>query len=169
MSVIENNLPPKASPIKPVKPVEAAPEPKKIEQVAPSAPSDEAPKVEKPAGPVDEQNIWPEALNILKKRYNTLYGIVRMATPVFRDGNELDLVFDFAFHQKRVNDSKNKQLLSNVLSEVTGENYSIECQLAAKPSKPKAQEETPLKLSSDTVNSDLDNISQIFGDAQIVD
>jgi DNA polymerase-3 subunit gamma/tau len=124
--------------------------------------------VSKPAEPIDEQNIWPEVLNVLKKRYNTLYGIVRMSTPVFREANELDLVFDFAFHQKRVDDSKNKQLLSNVLSEVTGENYIIKCQLANKPSKLLAQEDTPLKLSTKKVSSDFDNINSIFGDAEII-
>ncbi|HEY4964079.1 MAG TPA: DNA polymerase III subunit gamma/tau [Candidatus Saccharimonadales bacterium] len=170
MSVTDNNLSHevKTPVVKTIDPPVSTQKPTK-DETEPLSPASETPKVEKPAGPIDEQNIWPEALNILKKRYNTLYGIVRMATPVFRQGNELDLVFDFAFHQKRVNDSKNKQLLANVLSEVTGENFTIECQLANKPARVVAQEETPLKISSQQANTDLDNISQIFGDAQIID
>jgi DNA polymerase-3 subunit gamma/tau len=112
-----------------------------------------------------DEAIWPEVLNVLKQRYNTLYGIVRMAQPVFKDDNHIDLVFDFAFHQKRVNDSKNKQIIANIILDLTNQNCHIECHLNSSTKKPDIKEPVTKKPTT----KDLDNISKIFGDAEIVD
>ena len=117
----------------------------------------------KPKIDVDE-NIWPNVLNELKNKYNTLYGIVRMAEPVFKDGDQLDLIFDFAFHKKQVSEPKNTQILSTVINDLTGQNYHISCYLSDKPRK----EAEPEKITKPS-NKDLDNINKIFGGGEVVD
>lgn len=123
------------------------------------------PKKPKPLIEADDK-LWPEVLNELKKRYNTLYGIVRMSNPIFREGNELDLVFDFAFHQKRVNDAKNKQIIADVLLDLTSKNYVIECQLNENSLNAKLDNQEHNKAKP--ANKHLNNINQIFGSSEIV-
>lgn len=74
---------------------------------------------------VDAQ-IWQALLESLKKQYNTLYGIIRMARPEFEPG-KVTLTFGYAFHQKRANDPKNKKILTTTLEEITGQRVSIVC------------------------------------------
>ncbi|MEI9913892.1 MAG: DNA polymerase III subunit gamma/tau [Candidatus Saccharibacteria bacterium] len=107
-------------------------------------------------------DLWPEVLNELKK-HNTLYGIIRMAKPVFKENNQLDLIFDFAFHKKQVSESKNKQIISDVLTNLTGQNFHIECLLNESPEKIKPIDIKP----KDT--QELNAISKIFGGGELVD
>ena len=109
--------------------------------------------------------IWPEVLNELKNRYNTLYGIVRMAEPVFKENNQLDLLFEFPFHKKQVSEAKNKQLIASVISDLTNENYHIECYVSDKV-KPSSKETSS---TTEPKNKDLENISKIFGGGELVD
>lgn len=99
------------------------------------------------------ESIWPEVLSELKSRQNTLYAIVRMAQPQFKD-KRVELIFDFAFHQKQVSEAKNKQIISDIISELTGQDYQIVCSLS----------EVPVKKSQD-----LENVAKIFGGGELVD
>jgi DNA polymerase-3 subunit gamma/tau len=125
-----------------------------------------------PAGdikPIDEAQ-WSQLLYELKKQYNTLYGIVRMAH-VQMNGDELQLTFAFAFHQKRVNESKNRQIISSIMEQLTGQRPRITCLLdpdlkrtkaapaAATPAKTSASEAEPEALSA---------ISNIFGGGELL-
>src|SRR6185437_5611702 len=83
----------------------------------------EAPSPERAAS---YEAAWQLVLESLKKQYNTLYGIIRMAQPEFRPG-KVTLTFGYAFHQKRAADAKNKKIIAATLEEVTGEHFSIEC------------------------------------------
>jgi len=137
-------------------PVEASP-------VVATKIEDIAPRTKKVVTDVDE-SIWPEVLNELKNKYNTLYGIVRMAQPVFKDNGQLDLIFDFAFHKKQVSEPKNTQIVSTVISDITGQSYHITSYLSDKPHT----EPEPEKISKPS-NKDLDNINLIFGGGEVVD
>jgi hypothetical protein len=109
--------------------------------------------------------IWPDVLNELKNRYNTLYGIVRMAQPVFKDNNQLDLIFDFAFHKKQVSEAKNKQVIASIILELTDQDYHIETYLSESKNPPPAAP----SFSPRPKNKDLENISKIFGGGELVD
>jgi DNA polymerase III subunit gamma/tau len=105
---------------------------------------------------------WPEILKAIKKRHNTLYGIVRMASPRFED-KTLYLAFSFPFHQKRVAESANERMLLDIIKEVTGTSYTLICE-ALTPEKLKQKVVTKQSAERET----LDTISNIFGDAEVL-
>ncbi len=112
------------------------------------------------------ESIWPKVLKELKSHYNTLYGIVRMAEPVFKDNNHLELIFDFAFHKKQVSEPKNKQILANIILDLTSLNYRIDCLINETGRTLNTSEH--LK-SPDPKDDNLDHISKIFGGGELVD
>lgn len=71
-------------------------------------------------------NVWENVLNILKKSNNTLYGIARMAD-ITIDNNQrtITLCFAYDFHRRRVNDSKNKEIIATAIKSLTNESYEI--------------------------------------------
>ncbi len=120
---------------------------------------------------------WQLVLTAIRGKYNTLYGICRMATPKF-EGDTLILTFTFPFHQKRLNDGKHRQALLDEIYEVTGQNVSLEvlvdknstpppahAPIEAVPKTPTAAPEAPNEAPS----ADLEAISNIFGGAEIVE
>ena len=88
------------------------------------------PETAKPAKPdpvasekFDEET-WAKVLNAVKQDHNTLYGVARMAEPRF-DGNHLVLSLQFPFHFKRLEESRNKAVLTKTLQDVTGQVIEI--------------------------------------------
>lgn len=108
------------------------------------------------------EDAWQKILNAIKVRHNTLYSIVRMGEPTF-DGDSLTLSFAFAFHQKRLSESKNAQLLVNIIEEVTGERVTLACTLDS------SSDTTPNPETKPTKNHDLQAISNIFGGAEVLE
>jgi DNA polymerase-3 subunit gamma/tau len=109
-----------------------AEKPKPAAEAVPAAPakqevSEQKPKAKPGSAPFDEK-IWPAVLQTLKKQHNTLYGVVRMAQPAF-SGDTLELTFAFAFHEKRIKESANRQKLSDVIYGLTGQEISVACRL----------------------------------------
>lgn len=138
--------PPKpAKPVAPEKAVAERPRTEPVVEVV--APVVEAPRADTMAGdkgfepPVTSLEPgtlstaqWPQILEAIKK-HNTLFSIVRGAQPHF-EGNKLVLEFGFAFHQKQVNQSKNKKILADAIEGLFGEQVEISCILGEK--KPEA-------------------------------
>lgn len=118
---------------------------------------------EKTESPMD-MTLWSEVLDSLKRKYNTLYGVVRMATPTF-DGNDMELAFAFAFHQKRLTDPKNKKILADIMYELSGQAMHITC-VVKKDST--AVTATPKSAKSPDDPADLNAISSIFGGGEII-
>jgi DNA polymerase-3 subunit gamma/tau len=156
-------------------PIEKIPETKKeeteiIENTPPAItkPIEEDKKTPKPskqkhASSLDD--IWPEVLKALKQQHNTLYSVVRIAQPDFSEEGTLKLTFAFAFHQKRINDSANRQKIADIIEQLTGETLQIEC-LFDKNSTPPA---INAKAVSELPEPDLAAISNIFGDAELLE
>ncbi len=109
-----------------------------------------------PSGTVDSSELWQQALDEIKKQYNTLYGIARMAKPEF-DGQRLTLVFKFAFHQKRMNEAKNRKIFGDVMEQLSGAPIEIVCVVA---------EGADISKSS---GSHISTISNIFGGAELLE
>lgn len=118
-----------------------------------------------------DEAIWPEVLNALKQKHNTLYGVVRMAHPNFSTPGKLELAFAFAFHQKRINDNKNRAVLGDIIEQLTGQKVEIECLLKkdmlttpTAPAVKAAEVEAPPATSSQAMST----ISTIFGGGELV-
>lgn len=109
--------------------------------------------------------VWPAALMALRQNHNTLYGIARMANASY-DNNALVLSFSFPFHQKRMAESKNNQLLKKILKDIVGTSVTITCKLENKPvmAKPKTQASSAAREPEV-----IDTISNIFGGAEVIE
>lgn len=114
---------------------------------------------------------WQEVINSLKGNHNTLYGVTRMAVPEFKPST-IDLNFAFAFHKKRLSEERTKHLLGQIIQKVTGRSFTINALHTKTKTKPSQSEseiaESTSNTPSDEPNLDIKNISNIFGDAEIV-
>lgn len=135
------------------------PEPESPAQVKEKAAA--KPKSNK-ASPLDNQK-WQEVLQAIKARHNTLYSVARMAVPTFGDG-EVILAFSFPFHQKRLNEAKNKQVISDIITQTTGQNFLITCVVDVQARTVPAAIAQPV-----TPDADLESINNIFGGGEVLE
>ncbi len=104
------------------------------------------------AGALDADELWHQTLEAIKKQYNTLYGIARMAHPELQ-GGKLMLTFKFAFHKKRLSEAKNRKLLSDIVERLYGQPLELVCLVAEVPAAAK---------------TDISAVSNIFGGAELI-
>lgn len=105
---------------------------------------------------------WPIVLSVIKKKFNTVYGILRMAEAKL-EGNKLTLTFKFPFHQKQINDAKNKKLITDIIRDQTGDDIELICQITANKSDKKT---SPKNTNTpDAINT----VSDIFGGAEVLE
>src|SRR3990167_4211299 len=90
------------------------------------------------------EELWEQVLQNIKAKHNTLYSVARMADAHLHK-DTLTLTLGFAFHQKRLNETKNKQILADLASSFAGKPISVECTLNKDSSavKPKAAVVSP--------------------------
>lgn len=112
--------------------------------------------------PIEPNELWNKLLASLKASHNTLYGIIRMAEPMF-ENNKLILVFQFAFHQKRISESRYKNIMQTTLKEITGENYELHSTL-----KPKLEITKP-QVQQPQTSTNLKKLNEIFGEVEMLD
>ncbi len=120
-----------------------------------------APTVE--TSSLDFNEIWTKTLNDLKSKHSTLYSIVKLSEMSFVD-NKVTLKTKFAFHQKSLNESKNKTILNNTIYKISGNNYSIEV-IVDKTVNNHIEEE----ISEHPLDLDITSISNIFGGGEVVE
>ncbi len=109
-----------------------------------------------PSEPVtDITELWQQTLGEIKNQYNTLYGIARMAQVEMR-GNVVIISLKFVFHQKRLNEAKNRKIFAEVMERLYGQPIEITCIVAEN-----------VKATSEGAPS-VDAISDIFGGAELV-
>lgn len=150
---------------KATKPVEAKVAAPKTEVVAKAVPAAKTKPEPKPVEITDDFKIaWANVLTAVKKRYNTLYGVLRMAQPAI-DGEVVTLAFEFAFHQKRLNESKNHQIVADLLMEQLGHPVTITTVISKTATPPP----TPSPATEEPPAPVLDTISNIFGAAEVLE
>ena len=154
------------------KPTAPAPAPAPITATPPAPPAAPAATEEKLApstvtGPdvvvALDATVWPEVLSSIKKEYNTLYGVLRMANPIFTP-DSIELQFKFAFHQKRLNEVKNKQIIANYIKQITGSDVNVICTYHKDAAAGAVAEGT----TATTPAPALETISNIFGGAEVL-
>lgn len=156
------------------------------------------PEAEEDFGPASDatlsDDVWPAILAAVKAHHNTLFSIVRTARPHFEPGT-VTLECGFAFHQKRLQEARNKQAMSEIIKKVTGEKLNIQCTLGQgqdpnnmpQPGLPPLPPEdeavihavggapAPMPVAAaaplaPTVNDPVvSNISNIFGGAEVLE
>lgn len=164
---------------KPTPSEEEAPKPEKKDNPAPKsapAPKPEPAKIpeEQPApknnpeprSDADLSVIWPEVISIIKKQYNTLYGVLRMAQPSFT-ANTVSLTVKFAFHQKRLNEPKNKQIIADAILQISGAAPEIICTVGETSTAP--VNNSPATTDDSKNTNSMGTISNIFGGAELLE
>lgn len=108
---------------------------------------------------------WASIISLAKAKHSTIYSVLRMATPEF-DNNVMKLSFNFKFHQRQLNEPKQKKLIQEILQEYYKK--PIDVRILAKETKTKSvtAENLP-KPPKD--NNDLKNISNIFGNSEVLE
>lgn len=103
---------------------------------------------------------WPQVLNALKKKHNTVYSIARMGQPSLGEDGTLVLAFAFSFHQKRINETKNRKMLLDTIQELTGQVIHLECTFD------KELAQRPAQAAPEPA---LNTISNIFGGGELLE
>lgn len=140
----------------------------KTEEVAQNAPESPKKPAQNKTSPTAEQSadkVWQDIVNKLKGKHNTLYGMARMAHATYKD-NSFELTCKFAFHVKRLSDSQHKKILLAELRKHYGDSVDLNCIVADKPNAQPRDQKRP-----DIANSgeEIENISNIFGSAEVLE
>lgn len=138
---------------KPQPKAEDKPKSKETNEVQPEPPAATG------SGVMDEQ-AWNNVLGELKKKYNTLFGVLKMAK-VSVDGDKINLAFKFPFHKKKIDDQKNKSVIDKIVRSQTGVNYTISTTVVSESKDSKSDE-------AKKTNS-VSNVSDIFGGAELLE
>lgn len=107
---------------------------------------------------------WPDILAAIRAKHSTLYGIVRMASPQFEPG-KITLSFAFAFHHKRLSETKNKKMLEEIIKEVM--NTPVALELVLEDGKPTLKTEPSTEKPQE--DEQIKTISNIFGSVEVLE
>lgn len=78
---------------------------------------------------------WSHVLHAIKKKYNTLYSILKATEPIFSPGKIL-LTCGNNFYKKRLTEARNRQILTDTILSELGFALDIQCQQGEVKSKP---------------------------------
>jgi DNA polymerase-3 subunit gamma/tau len=113
-----------------------------------------------------DNGLWEQVLTILKQKYNTLYGVARMARPTVEDGI-LVLSVPFAFHHKRLSEERNSAIVSATLAEIAGGYVAYKTHIDnSRQVKPNQN------IKANTVSEDsgtLQAVTEIFGGGEVLE
>ncbi len=107
---------------------------------------------------------WNELLHALKKDNNTLYGVLRMCTPLMTDEG-LELQFGFGFHKKQVDTPKNTAIIREFLQTYFGLQHFMTKTISKQMKVPARVEPEPAPVD----NSIISSVSNIFGGAELLE
>lgn len=151
---------------------------------APVAPGTQTPDT--PGGDLVTEREWQDILAALKSKYNTLYSIARTARAHFEPG-VLTLEFTHGFHQKRLNESRNKEIICELVRKHAGHDVQLHCikgqgkseaelRPVAAPELPDVEGEVVHRIAHKVVVPEVEPkektreaISNIFGGAEVLE
>lgn len=176
--------PPSSQKIMPAQEVKAVP----AVEVTPTHPlaKPKDPASETSSGDTLSEKQWQDVLAAMKSTYNTLYSVARTARTHFEPGL-LTLEFTHAFHQKRLNETRNKELICELITKHTGLDIQLTCikgqgktedelRPPAAPPLPPADGEVVHNIENKVEipeakppEKTVETISNIFGGAEILE
>lgn len=151
--------------------VEKSKEPTKVKQAAvEDKKQDVTPSSARTAkqASVSLEDAWPQILEQIKAKHNTIYSVLRMAQSEL-DEDILRLTFAFVFHQKRIADTKNKQIIATIASQALGMPINVECIVDPALKGKDAQTSPPPTKKLPTDKKSIETITNIFGDAEMLE
>lgn len=104
--------------------------------------------------PADESDTWQSVLAEIKKKHNTLYGVLRMSTTSITNNN-ISMKFKFPFHQKKAATEENLKIIVDTAKKLTGITYIISVDSNNAKTKPHKDE--------------VININNIFGETEMLE
>lgn len=120
----------------------------------------------KSTGTFNPDEHWQTVLQKTKEKNNPLYTVLRLATPEL-EGTELVLIFSFPFHQKKLDEPKYKAVISEIITEVSGDSVSIKSIVDKSRVKASSPSE---KNSVDPAHASLiSNVQDIMGGGEVVE
>lgn len=108
--------------------------------------------------------VWEEILLSAREKDASIYTALRLAEPRI-DKQKLVLAFKFPLHQKKVDQARHKDLIAKLVEEKTGQKLQI-VTVVDKQSKSK---DSGHKSGTEKNSDDIKNISNIFGDAKVLE
>ncbi len=160
-------------------PVITEPHPSSLRRAAPVQPAE--PDNVSPRSPVSDtvvdQSVWLNILSAIKAKHNTLFSIVHTARPCFEPGM-ITLECQFAFHKKRLSEARNRQVLTDVVKDITGQDIIVQCTVSngSAPVAPQPPDDIPKpppasapQQAGPQANETVSNISNIFGGAEVLE
>jgi DNA polymerase-3 subunit gamma/tau len=118
-------------------------------------------------------NTWPQIVDYAKNHAASLYTALRLAKPIFSE-DTLTLYFQFPLHQKKLNQAQQKDLIGQIIEEVSSAKVKLECVVNKdmfKESMPKdaAIINIPEIVAPAESASPIKSISNIFGNAEVLE
>lgn len=107
---------------------------------------------------------WPEVVTKVKDQAASIYTALRLGRPVL-NGNNLEIHFQFALHQKKLDSAKSKDILASIITDVTGKVVLITT--AVDTSIKTTAPPSPQPIVADEAS--LSSISNIFGGAEVLE
>lgn len=108
-----------------------------------------------------DEAMWPIIIAKVKKSNSTIYGILRMAHMVYNE-HTITLSFNFAFHQKQINESKNRKIIEDIIKQETGKDIAIKCVVDKQVKKNASHDAT-------SATNSLETVSNIFGGGEVLE
>ena len=106
---------------------------------------------------------WDKVVSAAKSRAASIYTALKLAQPKL-DNQKLVLQFRFPLHQKKLNQGKNKELVSQLIKEISGQDIAVECIV----NKDLERHQTSVAEVSDE-DTAVSSISSIFGSAEMIE
>jgi DNA polymerase III gamma/tau subunit len=111
---------------------------------------------------------WDRIVNRTKSEAATLYSALRLAKPEL-SGSTLKLFFEFPLHQKKLTQAANADLLGKLIEETTGVKLKIETLVDKSKLQPKVPTQVDPKAAEQPTGDPLNDISNIFGGAEVLE
>lgn len=130
-----------------------------------------------PSGETQDMSpeVWATAIDKIRQTHNTIYSILRMAQPNFDNlaEHQVTLLFKFPFHQKRINEARNKQVIIDTLAGLGVSGYELICDVLPKEKHEEVSEAAPESFNHQTPpeqdNALLNQIRSVFGGAEVLE
>jgi DNA polymerase-3 subunit gamma/tau len=147
----------------------------KITQSAPAKMSTSAPNVQTNTQVNIKFDIehWPSIVEYAKKHAASLYTALKIAKPVV-ENDVLILYFQFPLHQKKLNQSKQKDIIGQIIEEVSNVKIKVECQVNKDMFKDEKREDAKKSPAvkqeqAAELHTPMTSISNIFGKAEVLE